>query len=261
MTDNDRVVLREMDGRIALITINRPKALNALSTEVITQLGEEIDGAKADGAGAIIVTGAGEKAFIAGADIKGFSDVPRTELPEFAQFGQRIFGKLAEFPGLTLAAVNGFCLGGGCEVAMCCDLIIAAENAVFGQPEVNLGLIPGYGGTQRLTRRVGMQRALELCVTARMVKADEAVRIGLALEKVPAGEAVDRAREIAGLALSKSPVAVKLAKRAIHTGAELDLQRGLELEADLFGMSFYTEDADEGVAAFIEKRKAEFKGR
>jgi enoyl-CoA hydratase len=187
--------------------------------------------------------------------------VPRTELPEFAQFGQKIFGKLAEFPGLTIAAVNGFCLGGGCEVAMCCDLIIAAENAVFGQPEVNLGLIPGYGGTQRLTRRVGMQRALELCVTARMVKADEAVRIGLALEKVPAGEAVDRARKIANLALSKGPVAVKLAKRAIHHGAELDLHRGLELETDLFGMSFHTEDAVEGVAAFIEKRKAEFKGK
>ncbi len=261
MSDHERVVLREMDGKIALITINRPKALNALSTEVITQLGEEIDGAERDGAGAIIVTGAGEKAFIAGADIKGFDDVPRTQLPEFAKFGQRNFGKLAEFPGLTIAAVNGFCLGGGCEVAMCCDLIIAAENAMFGQPEVNLGLIPGYGGTQRLTRRIGMQRTLELCLTARMVKADEAVRIGLALEKVAAGEAVNRAREICNLALSKGPVAVKLAKRAVHHGAELDLQRGLELEADLFGMSFHTEDAVEGVAAFIGKRKAEFKGR
>jgi len=258
---SDELVLREMDGKIAIITINRPEALNALNTEVIGQLGAQIDAAEADGAGAVIVTGAGDKAFIAGADIKGFSAVPRTELAEFARFGQLNFGKLAEFPGLTLAAVNGFCLGGGCEVAMCADLIIAEENARFGQPEVNLGLIPGYGGTQRLIRRVGMQRTLELCLTARMVGADEAVRIGLALEKVPAGQGVERCKEIAKLALSKGPFAVKQAKRAVHMGAEMDLEKGLRLEANLFAQTFHTEDADEGVAAFIEKRKAEFKGR
>ncbi len=255
----EELVLREMDGRIAVITINRPHALNALNVDVIRQLGAQIDGAEADGAQAVIVTGAG-KAFIAGADIKGFDAVPRTQLAEFARLGQENFGKLATFPGLTLAAVNGFCLGGGCEVAMCADLIIAEDKALFGQPEVNLGLIPGYGGTQRLIRRVGMQRTLELCLTARMVGPEEAVRIGLALEHVPAGTSVERCKEIAKMALSKGPVAVKLAKRAIHMGAEMDLEKGLQLETNLFGLAFHTEDAVEGVSAFIEKRKAEFKG-
>ncbi len=254
-------VLFEMQDGVALLTINRPKAMNALNVDVIGAVGRRIDEARDEGAGAIVLTGAGDKAFVAGADIKGFSAIPRSEIPEFARFGQQTFAKLSAFPGLTIAAVNGFCLGGGCELAMCCDLIVAAENARFGQPEVNLGLIPGYGGTQRLIRRVGMQRALELCVTARMVKADEAVRIGLALEAVPAGEAVERSMQIASLAMSKGPVAVRLAKRAIHAGAEMDLERGLELEADLFGLSFHTEDADEGIAAFVEKRPARFQGR
>ena len=258
---SDDLVLFEMQDGVALLTINRPKAMNALNVYVIGALGQQIDAAKEAGAGAIVLTGAGDKAFVAGADIKGFSKVPRTEIPEFARYGQQTFAKLSSFPGLSIAAVNGFCLGGGCELAMCCDLIVAAENARFGQPEVNLGLIPGYGGTQRLIRRVGMQRALELCVTARMVKADEAVRIGLALESVPVGGAVERAMEIAGLAMSKGPVAVKLAKRAVHVGAEMDLERGLELEADLFGLCFQTEDADEGIAAFIEKRPANFQGK
>jgi len=255
------VVLREMDDGIAVLTINRPEAYNALNADVVGGLGEQIDAAIADGAQAIVITGAGDKSFVAGADIKAMKTHPKVEAVDFAKRGQAVLDKLAAFGGITIAAVNGFALGGGCELAMACDLTIAAQNARFGQPEVNLGIIPGYGGTQRMVRRVGLQRALELCLTARQVKADEAVRIGLALEAVPEGEAVGRAKEIARMIMSKGPVAIRLAKEAVHRAAELDLASGLDQEAARFGLAFQTEDAMEGITAFVEKRPAQFKGK
>ncbi len=258
---NDDLVLREMDGDIALLTIHRPEALNALNPEVIRALGRQIDGAREEGARALIVTGAGEKAFIAGADIKAMADYTVQQGVAFSRLGQQVFAKLADYPGVTIAACNGFTLGGGMEVAMNCDLILADERARFGAPEVNLGLIPGFGGTQRLVRRVGTQRALELTLTARQVGAEEAVRIGLALELVPAGGTVERAREIAAAVLGKGPVAVRLAKEAIYAASEMDLVRGLDLESQRFGVCFSTEDRTEGIAAFMERRKARFTGR
>lgn len=260
MTTEGLVVL-ELDGKIALLTMNRPEALNALSVDVIAALSTAIDDAQAAGALALIVTGSGEKSFIAGADIKGMAEYNVEEAVHFAKAGQVCYQKLSDFPGISIAAVNGFCLGGGLEVAMCCDLILAAENARFGQPEVNLGLIPGFGGTQRLVRRVGTQRAMELVLTARQVKAPEAAAIGIALEVVPEGEAVTRAKEIAGQVLTKGPVAVRLGKEAVYAATEIDLQHGLDLEAANFGRCFATEDRTEGIAAFMERRKAEFTGK
>ena len=255
------VVLREMDDGIAVLTINRPEAYNALNADVIAGLGEQIDAAIADGAQAIVITGAGDKAFVAGADIKEMSSHAKAEAIDFAKRGQRVFDKLSAFGGVTIAAVNGFALGGGCELAMACDLTIAGETARFGQPEVNLGIIPGYGGTQRMVRRVGLQRALELCLTARQVKAEEAARIGLVLEVVEAGSEVDKAKEIARGIMSKGPLAIRLTKEAVHAAAELELQRGLDLEASRFGLAFQTEDCVEGIRAFVEKRQADFKGK
>ncbi len=255
------VVLREMDDGIAVLTINRPEAYNALNADVIAGLGEQIDAAVAGGARAIVITGAGDKAFVAGADIKAMTSQPKAEASDFARRGQAVFAKLTAFGGVTIAAVNGFALGGGCELAMACDLTVAAENARFGQPEVNLGIIPGYGGTQRMVRRVGLQRALELCLTARQVEADEAARIGLVLEVVPVGQAVRRAKELARVIMSKGPLAIRLTKEAVHAAAELELVRGLDLEAARFGLAFQTEDADEGIAAFVEKRQAAFQGK
>lgn len=255
------LVLHQVEDGIAVLTINRPEVLNALSPAVMDELGQHVDRAVTDGVGAIVITGAGEKAFVAGADIKSMRDYDMNQAVLFAKRGQRVLDKLADFPGIVIAAVNGFALGGGCEICMACDLTIAAENARFGQPEVNLGIIPGFGGTQRMVRRVGLQRALELCTTARMIGAEEAVRIGLALEVVPRGEALAKAKEIARTIASKGPVAIRLTKESVHRAAELDLNRGLDQEAVRFGLCFDTEDHLEGFDAFIEKRSADFKGK
>ncbi|MCP4871281.1 MAG: crotonase [Proteobacteria bacterium] len=255
------VVEVEWRDHAAVVTINRPEALNALNADVIRELNSAIDGIRREGIRNLIVTGAGSKAFVAGADIAAMKDLSRQEAKAFARRGQRVLHKLAIFPGVTIAAVDGFALGGGMELAMACDLIIAGGKSRFGQPEVNLGVIPGFGGTQRLERLVGAQRARELILTGRMIKADEAAQLGIALEVTEPGEALNRALELAATIASKGPRAVALAKEAIRVAGELDIEIGLQEEAELFAACFDTEDQTEGMSAFLEKREAQFKGK
>lgn len=247
----------------AVLTITRPEALNALNKEVILQLGLALQDLERDGIRHVVLTGAGEKSFVAGADIAAMARMERAEATQFARRGQRVLHLLTLYPGVTIAAVNGYALGGGMEVAMACDLILAAPSAVFGQPEVGLGVIPGFGGTQRLRRRVGPQRARELILTGRSVKADEAVRIGLALRVVPEeeGTVLEAALSLCESIGKKGPRAVQRAKQACALAEELDLEVGLQEEATLFGACFDTADQKEGMAAFLEKRKADFSGR
>ena len=254
------VTYEERDGA-AIITIDRPKALNALNGDVLEQLGTAFRRAEEGGIPGVVLTGSGEKAFVAGADIAAMRDLSSDQAKQFARSGQAVLNHIADYPGVVIAAVNGFALGGGMELAMACDLIIAAGNARFGQPEVNLGVIPGFGGTQRLVRLVGVQRARELVLTGRMVKAPEAKDLGIALEVVEPGQAVARALEILGTVAQKGPVAVRFAKQAINTHLDGTLAEGLAHEADLFGDCFLTEDQTEGMSAFLEKRTAAFAGR
>lgn len=248
------------DG-IATITLNRPKALNALNQSLVQELGEVLDEVRArPEARAVILTGAGSKAFAAGADISEMRDLDAAEATAFAELGQAVFSRLESFHLPVIAAVNGFALGGGCELAMACDIILASSNAVFGQPEVRLGVIPGFGGTQRLTRLVGRQRAREITFTGRRVKAEEALKIGLVAEVVE-GDVVEAARELAGRIATNGPRAVSLAKRAINTGADLDMSSALAHEAQLFGLCFATRDQKEGMSAFLEKRAPTFEGK
>ena len=247
-------------GLVGVIELDRPKALNAINPQMVADLGTLLGALEGRGLRALVLTGAGKRAFAAGADIKAMAGLSAVEAERFAQQGQRVLAGLEHFPAPTIAAVNGFALGGGCELAMCCDLILAGPNASFGQPEVKLGVIPGFGGTQRLVRRVGRQRALELMLTGRTVKAEEAVRLGLALavsEESVLEDALDLARRIA----ANGPVAVRLVKRAVHETDRLDLAAGLAAEASLFGLCFSTEDQREGMAAFVERRPAAFRGR
>jgi enoyl-CoA hydratase len=257
---SDLVLVESVTEHCIQLTINRPKALNALNPAVLTALAEGLDEVARLGARQLIVTGAGDKAFVAGADIAAMATMSRDQAKHFARYGQRIFSRLSNFPGLTIAAVNGYALGGGMELAMACDLILCAENAVFGQPEVNLGVIPGFGGTQRLVRLVGAQRALEIIATGRNIKADEAVALGIALRSAPAGEVLQAARDLVGRIDQKGPLAVRWAKRAIAIAEELDLEAGLQVEAELFARCFATDDQSEGMAAFLEKRKPTFTG-
>lgn len=255
------VLNRERRGAVEILTVNRPKALNALNMEVVRALGEALaDLASDDGVRAVVLTGAGDKAFVAGADIAAMQSLTAMEAEAFAGEGQAVLDRLAALQVPTIAAVQGFALGGGCELAMACDMVFASSAARFGQPEVKLGVIPGFGGTQRLVRRVGMAVALDLCLTGRMVKADEALRIGLASRVVDGdvlAAAIDAAEGIATL----GPVAVRLCKRAIHENADLPLGSAQAAERTLFGLCFATEDQTEGMAAFLEKRAASFQGR
>jgi enoyl-CoA hydratase len=252
------LVLSERRGRVLLVTISRPKALNALSLDVLRALGEVL--ADIGDARAVVLTGAGEKAFVAGADIAAMADLDALTAYTFAAEGQAVLSALEALPVPTIAAVNGFALGGGCELAMACDLILAASNAVFGQPEVKLGVIPGFGGTQRLVRRVGSQRARELCFTGRNVKADEAVSLGLAL-RVTEGPVVEEALALAESIAENAPVAVQLCKRAILDNDAVPLSAALVNEQQLFGLCFATLDQKEGMAAFLGRRKAAFVGK
>jgi enoyl-CoA hydratase len=248
------------DG-VGLITLHRPEKLNALNRALVDELGGLLDAIAGDGLRALVVTGAGKRAFAAGADIaemRGFSAV---EAEAMARNGQAMLGRLESFPAPTIAAVQGFALGGGCELAMCCDLILAAPNAVFGQPEVKLGVIPGFGGTQRLVRRVGAQRALEIMLTGRNVPADEAARIGLALRVVEDGEVLDAAVALARSIAAVGPAAVRLTREAVRATDGLPLAAGLAVEARLFGACFDTADQKEGMDAFLGKRAAVFTGR
>ncbi len=259
---NYKNILYETRDRIAYITVNRPDVLNALNWQTMTELESAFLAARDDAdVGGVILTGAGEKSFVAGADIKELATQNPVGAKEFAVASQRILRLIEHFPKPVVAAVNGYCLGGGCELAMACHMRVASETARFGQPEVNLGIIPGNGGTQRLPRLVGKGRALELILTGNMIDAREAYRIGLANHVTAPEELLGKAEEILKTIFSKGPVAVKLALEAVNHGLELTLEEGVQLEANLFGLCFSTEDMKEGTRAFVEKRKPEFKGK
>jgi enoyl-CoA hydratase len=253
-------VLRERRGRIELVTINRPKALNAIDASVLDGLeGVVADLAVDPEVRAVVLTGAGEKAFVAGADIAAMADLGPRQAEAFSARGQRVLDALAALPVPVIAAVNGFALGGGCELAMACDLVIAGPKAKFGQPEVKLGVIPGFGGTQRLVRRVGWSNALDLCLTARMVTADEALRMGLC-SRVVEGDVLAAAVALAESMGKLGPVALRLCKRAIHENADASLATAQAAERTLFAACFATTDQKEGMRAFLAQREAVFTG-
>ncbi|MBZ4653957.1 MAG: 3-hydroxybutyryl-CoA dehydratase [Peptococcaceae bacterium] len=251
------VLLSKQDS-VALITINRPEVLNALNTEVLKELDAAIEDVKADNeVKVVIITGGGNKAFVAGADIAQMKTMTINEAYEFAKLGQNIFAKIETLSKIVIAAVNGFALGGGCELAMACDIRIAAENAKFGQPEVNLGITPGFGGTQRLPRLVGKGKAIELITTADTISANDALQLGL-INKVVNGDVMAAAKEMARKILSKGNYAVRYAKLAVHNGLQTDIQTALAYEASMFSLCFGNEEQKEGMTAFLEKRKPKF---
>ncbi len=252
----------EWDGAIAVITVNRPKALNALNAQALRELEQAVAevAARAD-ARAVIVTGAGEKAFVAGADIAEMATLTTAQALAFSQAGHRALAALENLSVPTIAAVNGFALGGGCELALACDFIYASEKARFGLPEVTLAVIPGFGGTQRLTRLLGRARAKELIFTGEMIDAAKAKEFGLALEVLPPEKLMPHCKEIAGKIAKRGPVAIAEAKRVIEHGADLSLGAACELERQAFGLLFGTSDQREGMAAFVEKRAANFTGK
>lgn len=252
-------ILSEIRDNIGIITLNRPEALNAINLQMVSELEAQLKEWMNKGLYAVIVTGSG-RAFAAGADISEMAGYSAAQAAQFARQGQQSLRTLERFPAPTIAAVNGFALGGGCELAMCCDFIIAGVKAKFGQPEVNLGVIPGFGGTQRLVRRVGRQRAMELMMTGRIIKADQAVEYGIALEKREE-DVVEGALELAKQIAAKGPIAIRLVKEVVDMTDRLDLDSGLAAEASMFGLCFATEDQKEGMNAFLEKRKAKFQGK
>ncbi len=255
------ILLEQPEPGIYLLTLNRPQALNALNSLTLDELAQAIARVAGDGsARVLLVTGAGGKAFVAGADIAEMQDYTPEQARAFSEKGMRVMHALEALPLPVIALVNGYALGGGCELAMACDWILAADNAVFGQPEVNLGIPPGFGGTQRLTRLVGRAMALELLTTARQVKADEALRIGLANHVHPAAELGVKGIEMARTIAAKGPVAVRLAKQAAQRGQDVDLANACALETGAFALAFATRDQKEGMRAFLEKRAAKFQG-
>jgi enoyl-CoA hydratase len=256
------ILTMEFDGPIAILTLNRPAVLNALNSDLLTLLEETLDAFTGDPAlRAVILTGSGERAFAAGADIAELAALENAVAGQHkARTGQRVTQLLEALPVPTIAAVNGFALGGGCELAMACDFRIASENAKFGQPEVNLGVPPGYGGTQRTTRLLGPGMALFMCLTGEMIDAAEAFRIGLVQRVVPIGDLLPEAKRIAHGIAAKAPLAVTATKRAIRDGAALPLPQALALEALHFGTMVSTNDFREGTSAFLEKRKPAFTG-
>ncbi len=256
---NNVTVEKEMD--IAILSINRPKALNALNYETLSDISTAIRELGDDKEiGVVIITGAGEKAFVAGADIKEMKDMTPLEARKFMQFGQSVFNGVENLPKPTIAAVNGYALGGGCELAISCDMVLASENAMFGLPEVGLGIHPGFGGTQRLPRLVGSAKAKELIFTGEMIDAEEALRIGLVNRLVPEGKLILEAKTLAQKILKNGQIAIRLAKSAINAGLNVPLEKGLAYEAETQGLAFSTQDKDEGLEAFLEKRKPKFKG-
>ncbi|HEY3316372.1 MAG TPA: enoyl-CoA hydratase-related protein [Bacillota bacterium] len=259
---NGEFVRLEREGAVAVLTIDRPQALNALNRKVLEEI---LAGVKEFGddpeARVLIITGGGEKAFVAGADIAGMKDFSVREGRDFSRFGQAVTAAIENLPKPVIAAINGYALGGGCELAMACDIRIASEKAKIGQPEVNLGILPGFGGTQRLARLVGRGKAKELIFSAVALDAAAAEKIGLVDAVVPPEKLMERANEVATLIASKAPVAIGLAKEAINRGLDLDLADGLAYEAELFAQCFATDDQREGMGAFLAKRKPEFKGR
>lgn len=259
--DWNNITVEHNEG-IGILTINRPKVLNALNEETLIEIGGAIDQlADENDVRVIIITGAGEKAFIAGADIAFMQSLSPLEARKFSRLGQSIFSKIENLPKPVIAAINGFALGGGCELAMACDIRIAAKTALFGQPEVNLGLIAGFGGTQRLSRLVGPGKAKEILFTADMYDADAACKMGLVNYAVSKEDLMSFCKNMAGKIANRGPVAVQLSKEAINEGLEMDLEKAFIHESDLFGLIFSTEDRNEGISAFLTKKKPEFKAR
>lgn len=248
-------IVYEVDGQVGCITINRPKALNALNSQVLEELDTVLDSVDLDTVRALVLTGAGDKSFVAGADIAEMSTLTKEEGEAFGKKGNDVFRKLETFPIPVIAAVNGFALGGGCEISLSCDIRICSENAVFGQPEAGLGITPGFGGTQRLVRCVGSGMAKQMIYTARNIKALEALRIGLVNAVYPQEELLGEARKMAkGIAMN-APIAVRNCKKAINDGLQVDMDQAIVIEEKLFGDCFETHDQKEGMSAFLEKRK------
>lgn len=249
----------EVEGQMAIVTMNRPKAMNALNNQTLGELNMLFDYFRKDNTIlGVIITGEG-KAFVAGADISQMCGYNAEQGRDYADYAQSVFNKIENLEKPVIAAVNGYALGGGCELSMSCDIRIASEKAVFGQPEVNLGVIPCFGGTQRLSRLVGTGIAKELIYTARNVKPEEAKAIGLVNKVVPAENLLEEAKNMMALILTKAPMAVRYAKVAINQGINMDLVRGLEFEKDVCALTFGSDDSKEGMTAFLEKRAAEFK--
>jgi enoyl-CoA hydratase len=257
----DFVRVERGDDGIAVLTVDRQEKLNSLNPQVVEEIGQALLDLEEDQPRVTIVTGAGEKSFVAGADIAAMSEMSPLEAKRFAELGHTATALLDRSPVPTIAAINGFALGGGLEIALACDIRIAAENVLLGSPEVSLGILPGMGGTQRLPRLVGPGIAKEMIFSARRIKAEEARMINLVNCVVPEGEALNAAKELAAEIAANGPIAVRFAKAAANKALDVDLISGLEYEADQFALLFGTEDAKEGMGAFVERRKAEFKGR
>jgi enoyl-CoA hydratase len=254
-------LLVERRGRVAVITINRPDKMNALNIQTRQEGAAALDELRDDeSVRVVVITGAGPKSFVAGADISEFAGRTAVTQRE-VMLGRSLFTAVDAFPKPVIAMVNGYCFGGGCELAMACDLRVASETAVFGQPEINLGIIPGGGGTQRLTRLVGETKAMEMILTGDRIDAQTAFRLGLVNQVVPAADLEAKTMELATRIAEKSPVALRMAKEAVKTASRANLDEGIRREIDLFAICFSSEDKDEGVKAFMEKRQAEFKGR
>lgn len=249
----------EVDSAVAVLTINRPKALNALNSAVLDELNAALDAIDLNEVRALIITGAGEKSFVAGADIGEMSTLTKAEGEAFGKKGNDVFRKIETLPIPVIAAVNGFALGGGCEISLACDIRICSENAVFGQPEVGLGITPGFGGTQRLARTVGVGMAKQMIYTARNIKAPEALRIGLVNAVYPIEELMGAAKKMASMIASNAPIAVRNCKKAINEGLQTDIESGVAIEEKLFGDCFETEDQRYGMAFFLDRNKDKVK--
>lgn len=249
----------EQEGQVGIVTINRPKALNALNSQVLEEIEAAFKAIDLDAVRAVILTGAGEKSFVAGADIGEMSTLTKAEGEAFGKKGNDVFRMIETFPIPVIAAVNGFALGGGCEISMSCDIRICSENAVFGQPEVGLGITPGFGGTQRLARLVGPGMAKQMIYTARNIKADEAFRIGLVNAVYPQEELMADAKKMAAGIAKNAPIAVRACKKAINDGLEADMDDAIVIEEKLFGSCFETEDQKYGMAFFLDKNKEKVK--
>jgi enoyl-CoA hydratase len=245
----------EVEDKVGVITINRPKALNALNSAVLDELSQTLDGVDLDVVRCLILTGAGEKSFVAGADIGEMSTLTKAEGEAFGKKGNDVFRKLETFPIPVIAAVNGFALGGGCEISMSCDIRICSENAVFGQPEVGLGITPGFGGTQRLARVIPVGMAKQMIYTARNIKAEEALRVGLVNAVYPLEELMPAAKKMAAGIAMQAPIAVRNCKKAINDGLQVDMDEAIVIEEKLFGDCFETEDQKAGMGNFLEKDK------
>ena len=254
-------IIFSVEGKVAVIKFNRPKALNAINQDVLSELSDAIDRIEADQAiKALVFTGEGDKAFVAGADISFMAALSPLQARKFLRGGQEILFRLEKLPVPVIACVNGFALGGGTEIAMACDFIYASEKALFGQPEINLGIIPGFGGTQRLSRLVGKAMAKEMCMTGINISAQEAMRIGLVNRLFPPEMLWEETMKTANLLASKGKVSMRAIKRCIDRGFDQDVATGCYMEADAFGICLTSPDGKEGMSAFLEKRKPDFKG-